>query len=99
MRVGSFLAGRIDARTGVLVEACSLADAAVGLDRERGYIPTAVVGHEEHLPGLINHQVTRSASPGIDLIDKSEGAGFAIDGVAADRAVFLVVACFGFLTH
>src|ERR1700722_963512 len=83
----------------MLIKAGPLADAAVRLDRERGHIPTSVVGHEQRFAGLVPHQVARSASPSVDLVDKSERAGFTIDGVTADRTVFLITACSRFLTH
>src|ERR1700760_1930252 len=99
MGVGPFLAGGIYAGASMLIKAGPFTDAPVGLDRERGNTSTSVIGHKQHFAGLINHQVARPASPGVHFVEKCEGARLTIDGVAADRAIFLVAACSGLLTH
>ena len=83
----------------MLIEPCPFADAAVRFDRERGNISTSVIGHEQRFAGFVDDQVARAASTRIDFVEKRQGASLAVDGVAADKAVLLIVVRSGFRAH
>ena len=91
MSVRSCLASGIYAGTAMLIEACPFPDASICFDRERGNVSTAIVGDEQRFAGLVDDQMARAASARIDLVEKRKRSGLAIDGVAADQAVFLVI--------
>src|ERR1700722_6447686 len=97
--MGPCLASRIYAGTAMLIEPSPFPNAAICFDRERGNVATPIVGDEQSFAGLVDDQMARAASARIDLVEKRESSGLAIDGVAADRAVFLVVFSSGLVAH
>ena len=91
VRVRGLLALFVEAVAAVLHEAARDAEAAVGLDLERGDAAAVVVGDEDEATRFVERDEAGAGAVRGDLIQKFKLAGFAIDLEGTDRAAFFAV--------
>ena len=62
------------------------AEAAAGLNRKDGHVPTRVICHQDELSAGVDAQMGGAGAGGGNGIDEGEPAIGTIDGIGADRA-------------
>ena len=83
MRVRTFLAIRVDAAARVLNKSSRLSEAAILLNRKRGYTAGPIVRDQEELAGLIDRHVARHAAARGHFVEECQLARALIDSERA----------------
>ena len=91
VRVGLFLAGRMNAAAFVPYDTRRYRDTAVRAHRQHGHRAFAVVGDKNVFAIRTDAEVARSASAGNRLVDRGEHAGLRIKGECQHRATGLAL--------